>query len=154
MALTEGSLVVTADGAGVIGDVTFGDPLTERFVAALPLDGAPASNLVLSQVAQGSGGGPKPYFTGVALFNPNTSDLMVTLDVYSEKGVQTGTATFPLARGNRTSRTLPQFVPAISEQLRGYIRITTAGGPVVAFELFGDQALEFLAAVPPQPISP
>jgi hypothetical protein len=150
--LTEGSLVVTADGPGVIGDVTFGDPLNERFVASLPLDGTPASNLVLSQVAQGSGGGPKPYFTGVALFNPNDNDVMVTLDVFSEGGVKTGTVTFPLARGNRTSRTLPQFIPAISEQLRGYIRITVTGGSVIAFELFGDQALEFLAAVPPQPI--
>jgi hypothetical protein len=151
--LTEGSLVVTSDGPGVIGDVTFGDPLNERFVASLPLDGTPASNLVLSQVAQGSGGGPKPYFTGVALFNPNENDVMVTLDVFSEAGVKTGTVTFPLARGNRTSRTLPQFIPAISDQLRGYIRIAVTGGSVIAFELFGDQALEFLAAVPPQPIN-
>ena len=50
--------------------------------------------------------------------------------------------------------TLPQLVPAISSQVRGYIRLTVTGGSIVTFELFGDQGLEFLAAVPPQPITP
>ncbi len=154
LALTEGSLVVTADGPGMIGDVTFGDPVAGKFLASLPLEGNPVSNFVLSQVAQGSGGGPKPYFTGIAFYNPGPNDINVTVDVYSERGDKTGSVTFPLAKGNRISQTLPQYVPAINEQMRGYIRITTIGGPVVAFELFGGQALEFLAAVPPQPINP
>jgi hypothetical protein len=138
----------------VIGDVSFGDAVNERFVASLPLDGTPVSNLVFSQVAQGSAGGGKPYFTGIAMYNPGATDCTVTIDVYSEKGVKTGTASIPLARGNRISKTLPQLVPAISSQVRGYIRLTVTGGAIVTFELFGDQVLEFLAAVPPQPITP
>jgi hypothetical protein len=153
-ALVEGSLVVTADGPGVIGDITFGDAVNERFMASLPLDGTPVTNLVFSQVAQGNPDGGKPYFTGIAMYNSGTTDCTVTIDVYSEKGVKTGTAAIPLAKGNRISKTLPQLVPAISSQVRGYIRLTVTGGSIVAFELFGDQALEFLAAVPPQPITP
>ncbi len=149
-----GSLVISANGPGIIGDVTFGEPLDERFLAALPLNGSPAADLVLSQVAEGSGGGDKPYFTGIALYNPGATTVQARVEVYSETGAQTGTATLALPPGNRISRTLPQLVPAISSQVRGYIRISTTGGPIIAFELFGDQALSFLAAVPPQPIQP
>ena len=152
--ITEGSLVVTADGPGVLGDVVFGDALNQRFIACLPLDGSPVSNVVLSQVAQGSPNGAKPYFTGVALYNPNPTAVQVTVDVYSEQGQKTGTGKVSLPPGNRVSRTLPQLVPAITNQVRGFIRLTSTGGPIIAFELFGDQAQEFLAAVPPQPIQP
>ncbi len=154
LTLTEGSLVVTADGPGVLGDVTFGDPVAGRFLASLPLDGNPTSNFVFSQVAQGNGGGTKPYFTGIALYNPGPGDVSVTVNVFSERGDKTGSGTFLVGSGSRLSQTLPQYIPAISEQVRGYIRISTTGGPIVAFELFGGQALEFLAAVPPQPINP
>jgi hypothetical protein len=152
--IVEGSLVITADGPGLIGDLTFGDPVNFKFIASLPLDGNPVSNLVLSQVAEGSVGGEKPYFTGIAMYNPGTSDISVAVDVYSDQGAKTGSATIPLPRGNRISKTLPQLVSDIQTQRGGYIRLTATGGSIVAFELFGTQTLDFLAAVPPQPISP
>jgi hypothetical protein len=34
--LVQGSVSITCDGPGILGDVTFGDPVTERFVASLP----------------------------------------------------------------------------------------------------------------------
>jgi hypothetical protein len=154
LTLVEGSLVISAGGPGIIGDVSFGDPVGGRFLSSLPLDARPASNIVLSQVAQGSTGQGKPYFTGVALYNPNATDVSVRVEVYSESGQRTGSATIPLGGGNRISKTLPELVPAIAEQIRGYIRITAAGGPVVGYELFGTQSLDFLAAVTPQPIIP
>jgi hypothetical protein len=133
--------------------VTFGDPLSERFVASLPLDGTPATEVILSHVAQGRSGGTKPYFTGVAIYNPNSSGIEVTIEVYSETGSRTGTATKPLPPGGRISQTLPQLVPSITEQVRGYIRLRSSAGPIVAFELFGDQTPDFLSAVPPQRIN-
>ena len=150
----QGSLTISCDGPGVLGDVTFGDPVSQRFVASLPYEVAPSANIVLSQVAQGMAGGTKPYFTGVAIYNPNPTGVVVTIDVFSEQGDKTGTAALSLSGGNRISRTLPELVPAITNQARGYIRLTADGGPIVAFELFGDQTLDFLAAVPPQPINP
>jgi hypothetical protein len=152
--MVEGSLRCTADGSGVIGDVTFGDARAQKYIASLPLDANPVSTLVFSQVAQGIGGGPKPYFTGIALFNPNSAAVNVTIDVYSDQGARTGTAGIQLPAGGRISKTLPELVPAIVEQVRGYIRVTSAGGPISAFELFGSQNLDFLTAVPAQPINP
>jgi hypothetical protein len=152
--LIQGSLTVTADGPGIIGDVLFGDVAGGRFVASLPLESTPASDLVLAQVAQGSAGGETTYFTGVALYNPNPSDLTVTVDVYSEDGSKTGTSTFALVKGGRVSGTLPQLVPAITNQVRGYICIHASGGPLVAFGLYGPRDLGFLSAIPAQPIQP
>ncbi|MFH1573920.1 MAG: hypothetical protein ABIG68_08040 [Acidobacteriota bacterium] len=153
-AITEGSLVVAADGAGIIGDIVFGDPVAQQFLASLPLDGAPTAEMVLSQVAQGRAGGEKPYFTGIALYNPNLNAVSVALEVYSETGAVTGSASLVLPGGGRISKTLPELVAGLNDQIRGYIRIRSLGGPVVGFELFGSQFLDFLAAVPPQPIGP
>ncbi len=152
--LVQGSLSIACDGAGVVGNVTFGDPVSGSFVASLPYETGPSANIVLSQVAQGAVGGTKPYFTGVAIYNPNPAGVVVTIDVFSEQGNKTGSAPLRLGGGNRVSKTLPELVPAIANQARGYIRLTSSGGPIVAFELFGDQTLDFLAAVPPQPINP
>ncbi len=151
--LTEGSIVVKSDGPGVIGDSLFGDPLGEAFLAALPLETEGASDLVFSQVVQGSSdGGGRPYFTGVALYNPNSHDVRVTLDVIDQNGTKRGSAAVDLGAGERVSRTLPQLITDIGGQIRGYMRIT-ASGPIVAGELVGDQMLQFLTAVRPQRIS-
>jgi hypothetical protein len=150
----DGSLVVTTDGPGIVGDVAFGDAVNGRFLASLPLDNQPSSNFIFSQVAQGRAGNNKPCWTGIAMYNSGAADVSVNVDVYSKEGERTGSSTFPLPKGNRLSQTLPQYVPAVEEQMGGYIRITTTGGPIVAFELFGGTMLEFLTAVPPQPIVP
>ena len=154
LSLVQGSVVMTADGPGIIGDVLFGNAIGGGFVASLPLESTPASDLILAQVVQGSVGFGKVCFTGAALYNPSSSDLTVTVDVYSEDGSKTGTSTFRLVKGGRVSKTLPELVPSITNQIRGYIRIHAAGGSLVAFELFGAQDLSFLTAVPAQPIAP
>jgi hypothetical protein len=152
--LVAGSLVITSDGPGIIGDVTFGDPVNFKFIAGLPLDGNPVSNLVLSQVAEGGVGNEKPYFTGIAMYNPGAGSVTVLIDVYSAEGTKTGSAAIPLPGGNRVSKLLGEFVPAVQAQRGGYIRMTATDGPIVAFELFGTQTSDFLTAVPAQPITP
>jgi hypothetical protein len=151
--LTEGSIVVKSDGPGVIGDSLFGDVISEGFLAALPLETEGAPELVFPQVVQGSSDGGRPYFTGVALYNPNSHDVRVTLDVIDKNGTKKGSAAVDLRAGERVSRTLPQLVADIAGQIRGYMRIS-ATGPIVAGELIGDQMLQFLTAVRPQRISP
>ncbi len=152
--LVDGSVVINADGPGIIGDVTFGDPVAGRFLASLPLDGNLVGNLVFSQVAQGSAGGGKPYFTGVAMFNPGISTVSATLDVYSSSGVKTGSAIVSLPSGHRLSKTLDELVPGAQGQIGGYIRITATGGTIISFGLFGTQSLDFLAAIPAQSVDP
>lgn len=152
--IVQGTLVVTTGGAGVLGDVTFGDPIAGRFMAGLPLDGAPATDMILSQVAQGSQGNSKAYFTGVAVHNPNPNQVTVTIDVFSEGGQPTGHRIIVLRPGERLADTLPGLV-GLNRQIRGYMRLTSNGGPIIAFELFGEaSAVDFLAAVPPQRITP
>ncbi len=149
--ITEGTLVISADGPGIVGDVTFGDPSAARFMAGLPLDGTPADNMVFSQVAQGNpGAGGKSYWTGIAMYNPGQNDVVVTVDVYSQDGIRTATHTDILAKGRRLAATLPEIFPEFTHQIRGFVRITAAGGPIVAFQLFGETSMDFLAAVPPQ----
>jgi hypothetical protein len=152
-ALTEGTLIISADGPGIIGDITFGDPINERFLASLPLNGEPIANMVLSQVAQGSPNEGEPYFTGIAMYNPNSESVTISLEVFSATGARTGSRTLVLEAGHRISKTLPELIPGLTEQVRGQIHISVEEGPIVTFELFGDQALDFLAAVPPQAIN-
>jgi hypothetical protein len=151
--ITEGTLVFSVDGPGVIGDITFGDPVAGNFMAALPLESTPHNFMVLSQVAEGTQGTGTAYFTGVAMYNPNPQPVTVTLDVYSEQGDHTGSGTVSIGAGGRLSQTLPQLVRGFGQQMRGYIRLSTSGGPVVSFGIFGEASSgRFLAAIPPQPI--
>jgi hypothetical protein len=151
--LTTGSLVVRADGPGVLGDVLFGDALDGRFLAAAALDDAPASSLLFSQLAQGRTSGGPAYFTGLALHNPNADAITATIELFSESGERTGSARLLLGSGERVARTLPEYLPGMPDQHQGYLRITTQGGPVVALETIGDQALEALAAAAPQKLA-
>jgi len=145
----EGSLVITAGGPGVVGDVTFGDATAQRFAASLPLDGAPLADLVFAHVAEGRAGGARSYFTGAAFYNPNPRRVTLTIRVYSKRGIPVGTGTLDLEPGARAARTLAQLVAGLT-QIGGFIRVTSAGGSVSALAVYGDSSLEFLAAIPPQ----
>jgi hypothetical protein len=150
--LVERTLVVTADGPGIAGDVVFGDAAGGRFLAALPLGPAGARQL-FPHLAQGSaGGGGAAYFTGVALHNPNDVPTTALLELFSARGEAAGSTRIPLAPGARVARTLPELLPGLGDQLGGYAVVTSSGLPIVGAALVGDQALEFLAAVAPQVI--
>jgi hypothetical protein len=140
-----GSLHVTADGPGVIGDVIFGDPIAMNFAAGLTLQTKSFTEAVFSQVANGDN-----YFTGLAFYNPNQVGTDVTVEVYSENGVKTGRLAAPisLAPGMRVSRLLIQWIPASAGQMRGYV-IVRSTAPLIAQQLFGDTGMNFLSAVPP-----
>ncbi len=135
-----GSLDVTADQTGLIGDVVFGEMGTLQKIAALPLQTEPLKEMVFSQVANGMG-----YYNGIALFNPGMAANQVTISVYSAEGALTGQAQLTLAPGARLARLLPELIPSTEGQIRGSIHIT-ATQPLVAQELFG--TADFLAAVP------
>jgi len=131
----------------VIGSVTFGDS-GGRFEASVPMQGTGRTRATFSQVAHGAG---SPFYTGIALLNPDTTRAaQVTIDVFREDGSKSATASLRLEAGQRLSKLLDQFVPALSAgQVRGYIRISS-DLPVFTFELFGDTGGESLVGVPPQ----
>ena len=139
-----GSLEVLGGGAGVIGDVLFGDPKEVRFAAALPLQGRGFLKAVFSQVANGLG-----LFTGVKLFNPGDVAATVRIQVFTEEGVKTGERTLSLDAGAAVSQLLSELVPSTSGQVLGYI-VLESDQPLIAQQVFGDYSLEFLSAVPPK----
>ncbi len=144
-----GSLRVEADGAGVIGDVLFGDPNLLRFAAALPLQSRLFRRALFSQVANLSS--PRPdlrTFTGLAFHNPGDEPAQVTVRVFMEDGVETGSTVIDLGPGQRLSRQLTELVPSSVGQVRGYIVLESCV-PIVAQQLFGNFTLDFLSAVPP-----
>ncbi len=149
---TVGSMTIEADGTGVIGDVVFGDPTDLEFAAALPLQPNPFRRAVFSQVANGQLQPADPStdtFTGIALFNPGTQASDVTVTVFDRDGAQVGTAfTTSLAPRQRLSRLIEDLVPPSGTLIRGFI-VLEASQPIVAQELFGNNVLTFLSAVPP-----
>ncbi len=151
-AQTVGSMTVEADGAGVIGDVVFGDPTRLEFAAALPLQASPFRRAVFSQVANGQLNPADPStdtFTGIALFNPGTQSSDISVNVFDRDGNQVGaTFTDTLAPHQRLSRLIEDLVPQSGSLIRGFITLK-ASQPIVAQELFGNNVLKFLSAVPP-----
>ncbi|MBI1748044.1 MAG: hypothetical protein HYR55_15865 [Acidobacteria bacterium] len=146
-----GSIIVDMSGPGLLGDVIFGEPLTGRFISSLPMTYGLATDIVFSQVAEGSAGG-QSYITGIAILNPNVYDAAITLRVFSAEGRLVGSFDFTLTAGGRVSKLLREFVPAALGQLGGYVRLTASGG-VTAFELFATTTpAQFLASVPGQVI--
>jgi len=146
-----GSILVESTGAGVIGDVVFGDPSSAKFAAALPLQRTTFRKAVHSQISNGTvpGSAALSYFTGLAIFNPDSrfaSD--VTIEVFDRDGLKIGEAAVELKAHGRISNTLVELVPESAGLVRGYI-IVTATRPVVAQQLFGNLALDYLSAVIP-----
>ncbi len=140
-----GSLIVNADGPGIIGDVIFGDPASVNFAAALALQTKTLKEAIFSHVANG-----QSYFTGLALLNPTLISSYVTIDVYSPQGARVGGLASPLQLdpGKRISKVLTELVPGTAGQMGGFV-VVRSTQPLIAQEVFGDTGMMFLSAVPP-----
>ncbi len=144
-----GSVQVEADGPGVVGDVVFGDPTAMRYAAALPLQSRLLTRAIFSHVANARGATPADnLFTGLAFYNPGQSEVEITIKVFSPDFVLTGDTKLTLGPNERVSEILHAMIPASLGQNGGYIEVTSTA-PVVAQQLFGNEALDYLSAVPP-----
>ncbi|HEY3129706.1 MAG TPA: fibronectin type III domain-containing protein, partial [Acidobacteriota bacterium] len=140
---TTSSIRIEASGPGVIGDVIFGDVFTSRYAAAMPLQTRKFTRAVFSHVANALN-----FFTGIALYNPGSRPANVTVEVFSDQGVMTGQTSFQLGGASRISKLLAELLPSTAGQAGGYL-VVRSTEPLVAQQLFGDAALNFLSAVPP-----
>ena len=102
-----GSLDVAADGAGVVGDVIFGDTGGAGFAASLPLQSEPFSEAVFSQFADI----PNRFFTGLAFYYPGdigsspqggVPDTEIAVEIVLAGGESLGESSFKLSPGERT----------------------------------------------------
>jgi hypothetical protein len=136
-----GTLKVAAE-AGVIGDVTFGEPASSSYATSLALQNKLFAQAVFSQVACGLG-----YFTGFALFNPSAQPADILVTVFSSEGVKTGEVNFRLESQARYSRLIDGLVPSAAGQMGGYFLIASTQ-PISGLAIFGGFP-NMLSAIPP-----
>ncbi|RPI28688.1 MAG: DUF11 domain-containing protein [Acidobacteria bacterium] len=127
-----GSLRAEANGAGIIGDVLFGDIDAGTTAAALPLQTQLMTEAVFGHVANGLG-----FFTGLAVLNPGQVETDVTIQVFASDGRQTGETLRRLAAGVRLVGLVTELMPETTGQIGGYVRLVSTQ-PIVAQELFGN----------------
>lgn len=146
---SEGWLKVDSTLA-IVGCLTFGNPVDNHYMATLPLQSSGAMDYYFAHVADGLFGSTS-FFTGLAVVNPGETTASVTIAIYSTSGALLGQVTVNLPARQKYVRLL-QFIegmPALPDPLTGYIRITSNKN-IYTFELFGDDVLSFLSAVPAQ----
>jgi hypothetical protein len=138
-----GSLQVTADGSGVVGDVVFGDAARLTTAAAMPLQNRLLTRGTFSQVAQLPG-----FYTGLAFYNPGGATANITVEAFRADGVRSGVTQPPitLAAGRRISKLLNEYLGSGFQQAGGYI-LVQSDQPLIAQQLFG--SVTVLSAVPP-----
>ncbi len=137
-----GSLVVEADGAGVVGDIAFVDPQQGSFASILALQGQPFRKAVFGHVADLG-----DFFTGLAFFNVGGGNAQVTVEVHDPTGIQTGFTRLELSPGERLSLRLVELLDEPVAQTGGYV-VVQSSEPLVGQEIFGTLDLRLQSAVP------
>jgi hypothetical protein len=143
----QGYVKITSDGPSLAGSIVFGDPGRNTFLTALPLVSTLRTDFVFSQLAS-----DETYFTGMAILNPNDSDVLAKIEIRDERGNLIATKTENIPGRARKTQLVTQFFPQLVGQDRrsGYIRVSTNLG-VASFALYGTHNLSVLSALPPQP---
>ena len=151
--LTTGSIRIDTDGPGVIGDVMFGDSSANQvdFAAGLPLQTVLFEKAIFSQVANGATNpqdASTDFFTGIALYNPNSSSAQITVQVFDREGMLVGETSLSLSENERTSELVEDLIPETADLIGGHI-VVESTRPVVGQAFFGNNTQQFLSAIPP-----
>lgn len=150
-----GSLEVATDGAGIVGDVIFGDADGFQFAAALALQAQPFSKAIFSHVANVPG-----FFTGLSFYysasqaapRQGASAANFEVEVFRPDGSSLGKSSRTLNPGSRISALVDELVPDSAGQAGGYV-IVTSDQPLIGQMLFGaldgQGRIKLFSAVPP-----
>ena len=151
-----GSLIVEADGDGVVGDVIFGDSADFAYAASLPLQTQAFTEALFNQVANVEG-----FFSGLAFFYPGPTEggspqgpqpaAEITIQVFLPSGEMIGESVVTLGVGERISRLVAQLVVEAVNLAGGYVRIFSTH-PMIGQMLLGvvgPQGIQLFSAVPP-----
>jgi hypothetical protein len=118
-----------------------------RARTATPLRNRPTERWVFPAVLESPAAG---YFTGLALFNPSSQQISVTVRAFDDLGNLTGERSLALQSGQKSVGRLndhallgPQF-----SQFGGYLEVV-GSGPLTALALFGDVWVESLCHIGP-----
>ena len=157
-----GSLIVEADGDGIVGDVIFGDDVDFQYAASLPLQTQVFTEALFNQVANLAGLLYRPglLLSWVRQFAASSQastqgevpNAEITIRVFRaswrvDGSLRPGT----LAAGERISRVLPELVPESAGQAGGYVLISSSQG-IIGQMLYGaveNGAVKLFSAVVP-----
>ncbi len=135
----------------MIGAITFGDADNSKFMASLPLSSAPG-NFITGHIANGEIGDVN-YFTGLAILSPY-DDSNVTIECFNQDGLKVAEKNININRGTRYVKLFSEIFPDLGDMFGGYVKIrSTEEEKLFVFQLFGDNDLNFLSAVPAVEIS-
>ena len=151
---TSGYLEInTRGGAGLVGCITFGEMGAGRFLATLPLQHERHDHYLLGHLANGTMG-TIPYFTGIAILNPNPDSRVVRLRAYDQAGALLQSVDIVLQANQRKVFQLSQVMTDVPVIFGGYLIIENLAqqNGLLVFELFGEYGFNFLSAVPAIPI--
>jgi len=130
---------VISNAKGVIGLELFGTHLSSdtRYLSGILLNNKPTDHLVFSHVASDS-----KYWTGVVFYNPNNSQVDLTVSPYSDSGAALANQQITLGPGKKYVST------ATNLQLpdeTAWFSVDATGGKIEGFELFGTRDGKSLA---------
>lgn len=147
---TQGYVEVSSDGIPLAGSIVFGDAAGMAYATALPLVSQLQTSMILGQMVSNS-----VYYTGLAIINPSSTSVNVTIQAYDQSGQSLVAKPYSveLPAKQRIIGVLSYFFPGLSESVinSGYIRITASQG-VAAFAVYGTNGGTILSAVPAQTV--
>ena len=133
------------------GDPDTGIPNEVDFAAGLPLQTTLFEKAIFSQVANGATNpedSSTDTFTGIALYNPNSSSAQITVRVFDREGMLVGEKSLSLSENERTSQLIEDLIPETADLIGGHI-VVESTRPIVGQAFFGNNTLQFLSAIPP-----
>ncbi len=146
--ILQGFVQIVGNGVRLTGGIIFGDVRAQTFTAGLPFVSALKNSILFGHVASND-----LYYTGIAIVNPNASEVSASIDLYGADGRLQTSKPVTISARQRKSGLLTEFFPELIGQDRtsGYVRVT-AGGGVAGFALFGTNNLSVLSAIPAQTV--
>jgi len=143
-AVATGYLRITADGVGVVGFVELNSS-SGRLLTTEAISVEADLQHVFSQLAQGNG-----YWTGLALYNPETGTAIITLEVNSPTGANIASRTLTIGSDQRVTGLLSDFFPNLGDQSAGSVRVVSDRG-IYSLEIISSAAgspANFMANIP------
>lgn len=134
--------VIGSSGSGVLGSIWIRSE-DYRIMAALPLESIGSRSYVFPQLAQAQG-----YWTGISIANPGSVACDVTIEALDTSGSSVGTHTIPNLRpGETTVGLIYEWIRSTLGMSSGTVKVSATAQVLVA-EIFGNDALTFMASVP------
>jgi hypothetical protein len=126
----------------------FGDIHRQESYSALALISNLQNSVLFSHVASND-----LYYHGIAVVNPNSTDIVVSFQLYAEDGTILGRTDELIGAKQRQCRVLEQYFSTLEgkSQTSGYVRLQS-DSPIASFSLFGTKDFSVLSAIPAQVI--